>query len=95
MVRIKQLCRCASIEQVDAGPKGAVFTFRNNFFAAPEGLITLISSSEGQLRLRPDHKLVVTEEWPSVETRFAGVSSIIQELVRLTRDASGPPDLVV
>ena len=68
-------------------------SFRNNFFAAPEDLITLIASSKGQLRLRPDHKLVVIEEWPSVAARFAGVSSIIKELARLASDASGGEEL--
>ena len=69
--------------------------FRNNFFAAPEDLITLIASSKGQLRLRPDHKLVVIEEWRSVEERFAGVASIIQELARLADDASGVPESAI
>ena len=84
VVCIKQLCRCASIEQVDAGPKGAVLTFRNNYFAAPEQLITLIASSEGKLRLRPDHKLVIVEEWPSADARFTGVSDFVEKLARLS-----------
>ena len=95
VVCIKQLCRGASVEQVDAGPKGAVLAFRNNFFAAPEALITLIASSKGRLRLRPDHKLIVIEEWPSVETRFTGISTIIQDLVRLTGGASSIPELSI
>src|SRR5712692_11041530 len=30
IIAIKRLCRDAGIEKVDAGPKGAVFTFRDN-----------------------------------------------------------------
>ena len=40
-VTIKQLCKEAGVEKVDAGPKGAVVTFRNNDFANLEGLPTI------------------------------------------------------
>ena len=35
IVFIKGLCRKANVEKIDAGPKGAVFGFRNNEFANP------------------------------------------------------------
>ena len=38
VVEIKGLCRQAGLQQVDAGPKGAVIAFRKNQFANPEGL---------------------------------------------------------
>jgi transcription-repair coupling factor (superfamily II helicase) len=37
IVEIKGLCRQAGVEQIDAGPKGAVIAFRNKTFANPEG----------------------------------------------------------
>ena len=36
IVAIKSLCRRANVEQIEAGPKGAVITFRDNTFANPE-----------------------------------------------------------
>ena len=30
IIAVKQLCRIAGVEQIDAGPKGAVLVFRNN-----------------------------------------------------------------
>ena len=32
IVAIKQLCRVAQVEKIDAGPKGGTITFRNNAF---------------------------------------------------------------
>src|SRR5207302_9425290 len=37
IVAIKALCRRANIEKIDAGPKGAVLSFRDASFANPAG----------------------------------------------------------
>ena len=42
IVAIKQLCRTASVEKVEAGPKGGTIAFRNNTFANPLALVRLI-----------------------------------------------------
>jgi transcription-repair coupling factor (superfamily II helicase) len=47
IIAIKRLCRDAGIEKVEAGPKGAVFTFRGNRFANPGGLAAFIQSQVG------------------------------------------------
>ena len=40
---VKALCRAANVEKVEAGPKGAVVTLRNNEFPNPAGLVALVS----------------------------------------------------
>jgi len=45
IVAVKALCRTALVEKIDAGPKGATLTFRNNLFPNPAGLVRLISLS--------------------------------------------------
>jgi transcription-repair coupling factor (superfamily II helicase) len=37
IVAIKALCRIALVEKIDAGPKGAMLSFRNNTFPNPVG----------------------------------------------------------
>ncbi|MBT6406291.1 MAG: transcription-repair coupling factor, partial [Rhodospirillaceae bacterium] len=59
VVGVKQLCRKAGVEKVEAGPKGAVVSFRNNNFANPGGLVKYITDQVGTAKLRPDHKLVL------------------------------------
>ncbi len=39
VVQIKNYCRRAGVAQVDAGPKGALITFRNKKFSNPQGLV--------------------------------------------------------
>ena len=62
LVAIKQLCRKANVAKLDAGPKGIVLAFRENRFARPERLVRLIAESRGQMKVRPDHKVVLLRE---------------------------------
>ena len=50
IVAIKALCRRANVEKIEAGPKGAVLSFRDNTFANPEGLIALHRASRAPRR---------------------------------------------
>ncbi len=83
VVEIKALCRLAGIEQIDAGPKGAVIAFRNNAFANPEGLIRFISNAGKQVKLQPDHKLIFYANWPNAEDRLAGARDVLKRLAKI------------
>ncbi|MHA1518473.1 MAG: transcription-repair coupling factor, partial [Alphaproteobacteria bacterium] len=80
VVEIKGLCRQAGIEQIDAGPKGAVIVFRNNAFANPEGLIKFIGERARQVKLQPDHKLIFYANWPNAEDRLNGTRDLLKRL---------------
>jgi len=90
IIAIKRACREAGVERVEAGPKGAVIALRGNRFANPAGLVELIQSQSGRLRLRPDQKLVYLRDWDSEAARIKGVTGLMQTLVKLARAA--PPD---
>jgi transcription-repair coupling factor (superfamily II helicase) len=84
IVAIKALCRKACVEKIDAGPKGAVLTFRENQFPNPAGLVTYIASSPFDIKLRPDQKLVFKQTWPDERQRLKGcrrILTILSEIV--------------
>ena len=83
IVAIKRLCRQAGIDKVDAGPKGAVLSFRNNSFANPGGLVQFISRQAGSVQLRPDHKLVCKRPWGQPDKRVAGLNHLLGELAKI------------
>ena len=83
IVAIKRLCRRAGISRVEAGPKGALFSFRNDRFAAPDKLIAFVSKPEHGLRLRPDNKLVVPRDWSVTTARIAGVEALLGQIATL------------
>ncbi|MCW8835830.1 MAG: transcription-repair coupling factor [Rhodospirillales bacterium] len=80
VVSIKVLCRKSGVEKVDAGPKGAVISFRNNQFSNPAGLVAFINEQVGTAKLRPDHKLVLMRGWDDSERRLSGVLQIARKL---------------
>ena len=87
IVAIKGLCKAAGVDKIDAGPKGAVISFRNNSFANPAGLVQFIGRQLGTVKLRPDHKLVFQRGWDDTEARVRGVQTIVGDLSKLARTA--------
>lgn len=83
VVEIKNLCRKAEVEQIDAGPKGAVIGFRNNRFANPEGLIQFIGTHSKQVKLQPDHRLVYYANWPEAADRLNGARDLLKQLGKI------------
>src|SRR6202142_3684342 len=67
---IKGYCRRANVEKVDAGPKGAVITFRDNKFAQPDRLDYFIRQHGQAAKVRPDMKVVFFQEWETPEERL-------------------------
>jgi transcription-repair coupling factor (superfamily II helicase) len=87
IVAIKRLCRLAGVEKIDAGPKGAVISFRNATFANPAGLVELISASPKTLKVRPDSKFVLMRDWTGVEDRLKGAAHTVRRLAELAKAA--------
>jgi transcription-repair coupling factor (superfamily II helicase) len=87
IIAIKRLCRDAGIEKVDAGPKGAVVTFRGNQYANPAGLVGFLQRQSGTAKLRPDQKLVFIRGWDDAKQRVTGVSRLLQELAKIAKEA--------
>ena len=89
VMAIKQLCRDAGVEKLDAGPKGAILAFHQDSFARPEALIGFIQSQAGRVKLRPDHKLVFQEIWPGPKDRTDGVRGLLERLAKLAVPKEG------
>lgn len=82
-VSIKNLCRRAGIEKVEAGPKGGVVSFHKDRFARPDRLVAWISKQAGSVKVRPDQKLVMMRSWDDVDQRLMGIKKTLGELASL------------
>ena len=89
VIAVKHLCRDAGVARLDAGPKGAVVSFHRDSFARPEALVPFIQSQAGQIKLRPDMKLVYRRNWDSPAERVRGVRHFLGELVKLAGAPTG------
>ncbi|MCB2000000.1 MAG: transcription-repair coupling factor, partial [Rhodoferax sp.] len=83
IVGIKVMCRRANVEKIDAGPKGAVITLRNNTFANPGALVDYIARSSGAVKLRPDQKIVFTRNWETPSARVKGLQTILAQMAAM------------
>jgi transcription-repair coupling factor (superfamily II helicase) len=81
---IKSLCRSAGISRIDAGPKGAVLTFRDDTPVDPQKLIVHVSNPSLGLILRPDNKLIINRGWPVAQQRLEGVQRLLSTLNGMT-----------
>jgi len=80
---LKALCRTCSIAKLDAGPKGAVLTFRPDGFGDPRALVAFVQQRPDDFRMRPDGKLVVTGGWPEPGVRLKALRGVLESLARL------------
>ncbi|MEQ1900663.1 MAG: transcription-repair coupling factor [Devosia sp.] len=87
VILVKALCRQANVEKVEAGPKGAVVTLRNNEFPNPVGLVQMVSDPSMQVRLKPDQKLVFARDWPNAGSRLKGTAGILSRMAKLAEGA--------
>jgi transcription-repair coupling factor (superfamily II helicase) len=85
IIAIKRYCREAGIEKLEAGPKGAVISLRENRFANPAGLVDLIQRNAGTLKLRPDQKILYQRNWDDAKARLTGVAKLVQALAKIAR----------
>jgi transcription-repair coupling factor (superfamily II helicase) len=83
IVRIKQMCRMAHVDKVEAGPKGAVIGFHKDAPPNLPKLLVWLNEARGTVKLRADQKLVAVRSWDSVPQRVKGVQSLMKELAAL------------
>lgn len=87
IVFIKGLCRTANIEKIDAGPRGALITIRNNEFPDPAGLIKLIQSEGSLAKIRPDQRIYFSRDWPKPKDRLKGSAVLMARLAKIAKPA--------
>ncbi|MBL1240820.1 MAG: transcription-repair coupling factor [OCS116 cluster bacterium] len=80
IMKIKLMCRRANIDKVDAGPKGLTIRFRKNNFANASGLMELIQTSRGKIKLRNDQRIFLAEGMPHEKDRLRVCTEFIEIL---------------
>lgn len=82
-VEIKQICKQANIEKVDAGAKGFLITFHNNIFRAPDKLVEMVARSFGTIKVRPDQRLLIERDLSNYTTRLETIREYVNKINRL------------
>jgi transcription-repair coupling factor (superfamily II helicase) len=82
-VQIKALCRRANVEKLEAGPKGLTLAFRNKSFANPPTLVRWVAAQGERARVRPDMRIVVTDDFERLADRLSGTLQIMREIAKI------------
>ncbi len=83
IVAIKQLCKSAGVDRVDAGPKGATIGFYKDVPPNVPALMEWIEVKRGMVKLRPDQKIGIIRSWEDTAARVKGIQSVMKELAAL------------
>ncbi|MEM7071696.1 MAG: TRCF domain-containing protein, partial [Pseudomonadota bacterium] len=83
VIEIKNLCQKAGIVALDAGVKGVVVRFYKDRFANLEGLIEFLNAQAKNVKLRPDHCLVVQQNWRNLDQRLNGIKQLAFKLCQI------------
>lgn len=80
IVHLKRLAEKAGVDKIETGPKGILFSFTNDTFKNPEGLVKLVIDSKGLIRLRPDQKLILLKPALSSLEKLTHIEDWLQKL---------------
>ena len=83
LVTIKALCRKANVEKLEAGPKGLTLAFRNKSFANPAALVKWVAAQGALARVRPDMRIVVTDDFEKLADRLSGTLGVMREIAKI------------
>lgn len=83
IVQIKNLCKKAMIERLDAGVAGLLISFHKNEFPKPDKLIEYIQKKGRLVKIRPDQKVFFSIAWKDSPSLIKGVKIICMEVGNL------------
>ena len=83
IIAIKTLCRRANVEKIEAGPKGALITLKNNSFPNPAGLVKFIAQNGAAAKLRPDQKILYKRAWEVPKDRIRGMRKLMEKMAKI------------
>ena len=83
IVKIKQLCKRAGVNHLDAGPKGAVIGFYKDTPPNREGLMKWFMEKGSTVKYRPDHKIALSRNWENAKERVRSVGNLAAELAKM------------
>jgi transcription-repair coupling factor (superfamily II helicase) len=85
LVQIKALCRRANVEKLEAGPRGLTLAFRGKSFANPTGLVRWVAAQGDRAYVRPDMRIVVTDDFEKLADRLTGTLMVMREIAKIAR----------
>ena len=84
IISLKNACKAAYVSKLDAGDKGILLTFHNDYFPEPLKLLEWAATKKNKVVMRPDHRVAISQKMISVRDRFQKSLSFLKEISQLT-----------
>ena len=80
VIKLKLKAKKINVDKIDAGPKAITFAFKDNKCLYPEKLLEFISNNQILIKLRPDQKLLISQEFVDVKQKIQFIEGLLEKL---------------
>ena len=88
VIGLKILAKAAGVHKVEVGPKGAVLTFWQNAFAAPEALMDWCQKNAQLITVRADQRLFYRHAFDADASKVPAIKRILTNLKKLAQSSN-------
>lgn len=82
IIELKTYCKKAYISKLEAGDKGMLLTFHNDYFPEPEKLLEWVSQHD-YITIRPDHRLAIKKNMPEVKDKYRMSLHFLKKIIEI------------
>ncbi|MGB4191820.1 MAG: transcription-repair coupling factor [Rickettsiales bacterium] len=79
-IKLKIQAKKINIDKIDAGPKAITLGFKDNNCLYPEQTMEFISKNQLVMKLRADHKILISKEFKQAKEKILYISQILDKL---------------
>lgn len=80
VIKLKIQAKIVNIDKIDAGAKAITFAFRDNKCLNPEKTLNFIERNQAYLKIRADHKLLISKEFNIADERIKFIRELLIKL---------------
>lgn len=80
VIKLKLKAKKINIDKIDSGPKAITFAFRDNKCLDPEKLMDYVAKNQMLLKIRPDHKLLISKSFSDVDLKIKFIDELLVKL---------------
>ena len=93
VIKLKIAAKAAGVHKVEVGPRGALLTFWQNRFAAPEALLAWLKKNQGLISRRADQRLFYRRAFEDEASKLPTIARLLQHLRKLAQTKEQTEDI--
>ncbi len=80
VIKLKIKAKKINVDKIDSGPKAITFAFRDHKCLHPEKMMDFVSKNQMLLKIRPDHKLLISKSFTDVGLKIKFIGELLDKL---------------